>query len=264
MSIIRIEKTKDYTVMSNYHLREKGMSLKAKGLMSLMLSLPDDWDYSIAGLVAICKENETSIKTALDELKEFGYLEVIKKKPDETESGRLEYEYVLHEQKQDTKKQGLENLGVEILGVEILGLENPPQSNTNIQSTKKLNTKNIKENTKEKEIFDFWNSQHIQTHQKLTDEMQKAIDKALKTYSMDEIKTAIQRYGTIYNSNYYWHYQWRLDDFLKQKNALPDFLDEGSKWLNYKNRRKDPKVLHEQEYTQEDYDGVFDTFRNMA
>lgn len=123
--------------------------------------------------------------------------------------------------------------------------------------------KDIKENTKEKEIFDFWNLQHIQTHQKLTDEMQKAIDKALKTYSMDEIKTAIQRYGTIYNSNYYWHYQWRLDDFLKQKNALPDFLDEGSKWLNYKNRRKDPKVLHEQEYTQEDYDGLFDTFKNL-
>lgn len=133
---------------------------------------------------------------------------------------------------------------------------------------KQIINKDIKEIQKKEEkyveIFDFWNSQHIQTHKKLTDEMKKAIDKALKTYSIEDIKTAIQRYGTIYNSNYYWHYQWRLDDFLKQKNALPDFLDEGSKWLNYKNRRKDPKVLHEQEYTQEDYDGLFDTFRNMA
>lgn len=59
MSIVRVNKTNNYTVMSNYHLRNRELSLKAKGLLSLMLSLPDDWDYSIAGLVAICKENET-------------------------------------------------------------------------------------------------------------------------------------------------------------------------------------------------------------
>ena len=58
MSVFRINKTKNYTVMSNHHLREKKMSLKAKGLLSMMLSLPDDWNYSIAGLVSICKENE--------------------------------------------------------------------------------------------------------------------------------------------------------------------------------------------------------------
>lgn len=113
MSVFRVEKSKDYTIMSNYHFREKKMSLKAKGLLSLMLSLPEKWDYSIAGLVAICKENETSIKTALDELKEFGYLQVIKKMPNETTSGRIEYEYIVYEQKQEGKKQDLENLGVE-------------------------------------------------------------------------------------------------------------------------------------------------------
>ena len=77
MSVIKVNKTKDYTIMSNYHFKERNMSLKAKGLLSLMLSLPADWDYSIAGLVAICKENETAIKSTLDELKQFGYLEVI-------------------------------------------------------------------------------------------------------------------------------------------------------------------------------------------
>lgn len=71
MSVIRVEKTKNYTVMSNYHFKEKEMSLKAKGLLSLMLSLPDNWDYTIAGLVTICKENESAIKSALDELKIF-------------------------------------------------------------------------------------------------------------------------------------------------------------------------------------------------
>lgn len=147
MSVIRVEKNKNYTTMSNYHLKERKMSLKAKGLMSMMLSLPEDWDYSIAGLVAICKENETAIKTTLDELKEFGYLQVIKKMPNQTESGRFEYEYVLYEAKQEQEKQGIENLGVEILG-----LENQIQLNTNNQITDKLNTNNIKETTKEKKF----------------------------------------------------------------------------------------------------------------
>ena len=66
MAVIRVNKTKNYTIMSNYHFYEKEMSLKAKGLLSLMLSLPDEWDYSINGLVSICKENETSIKSTLD------------------------------------------------------------------------------------------------------------------------------------------------------------------------------------------------------
>ena len=76
MAIIRIEKTDNYTVMSNTHLQDTQMSLKAKGLLSLMLSLPDEWDYSINGLVSICKESEKTIKTTLQELKKirvFGY-----------------------------------------------------------------------------------------------------------------------------------------------------------------------------------------------
>ena len=83
MSVIRVNKTKDYVVMSNHHFKERKMSLKAKGLLSEMLSLPDDWDYSISGLVSINKENETSIKSALNELKEFGYLKVNKLLPNE-------------------------------------------------------------------------------------------------------------------------------------------------------------------------------------
>ena len=57
MAIFRVNKNKDYTVMSNYHLRDKNMSFKAKGLLSVMLSLPDDWDYSIKGIISISKEN---------------------------------------------------------------------------------------------------------------------------------------------------------------------------------------------------------------
>ena len=64
MSVIRINKNKDYTVLSNYHLKDINLSLKAKGLLSVMLSLPDGWDYSVSGLVILCKENETCINTA--------------------------------------------------------------------------------------------------------------------------------------------------------------------------------------------------------
>lgn len=132
MAIFRIEKNKDYTVMSNYHFKEKNMTLKAKGLLSLMLSLPNDWDYSINGLIAICKENETSIRNTLEELKIFGYLKITKLLPNQTESGRIEYEYIIYEKpKQEGKKQGVENLGVENLGVENQGQLNTNKLNTN-------------------------------------------------------------------------------------------------------------------------------------
>ena len=128
MPVIRINKTNDYTIMSNYHLKEPNMSLKAKGLLSLMLSLPDNWDYSIKGLVSICKENISSIKSILNELKKFGYLKITKILPNETKSGRFEYIYDIYEMpKQEYKKQEVENQPLEILP-----LENHPLNNTNI------------------------------------------------------------------------------------------------------------------------------------
>ncbi len=148
MSVIRVEKTKNYTVMSNYHFKEKEMSLKAKGLLSLMLSLPDNWDYSIAGLVAICKENETAIKSALKELQQFGYVKVDKIMPDKTDSGRIEYIYNIYEQ----SKQGNEKQGVENLHLETQCVENHTQLNTNKLNTNKLNTKDNKKNNTKKDF----------------------------------------------------------------------------------------------------------------
>ena len=151
MSVFRINKTKNYTVMSNHHLREKKMSLKAKGLLSMMLSLPDDWNYSIAGLVSICKENETAIKSTLKELSDFGYVRIDKLPPSKTESGRFEYIYNIYEepQKQQVEKQGVENLPLESQEV-----ENQVQLNTNKQNTKKLNTKEKKGKSKKEKFLD--------------------------------------------------------------------------------------------------------------
>lgn len=74
MSVFRINKNNNYTVMSNHHFKERGMSLKAKGLLSLMLSLPDDWDYNVSGLVKLSKDGKDSVMTALAELEKHGYL----------------------------------------------------------------------------------------------------------------------------------------------------------------------------------------------
>ena len=64
MAVFRIEKTRDYTVMSNHHLRDKSLSLKAKGLLSLMLSLPEEWDYTTKGLARICKDGVDCVRRA--------------------------------------------------------------------------------------------------------------------------------------------------------------------------------------------------------
>ena len=74
MAVFRIEKTRDYTVMSNYHLRDMSLSLKAKGLLSLMLSLPENWDYTTKGLARICKDGIDSISGGIRELEAHGYL----------------------------------------------------------------------------------------------------------------------------------------------------------------------------------------------
>ena len=74
MAVFRIEKTRDYTVMANHHLRNTKLSLKAKGLLSLMLSLPEDWDYTTKGLAKICKDGVDSICSTVNELEEHGYV----------------------------------------------------------------------------------------------------------------------------------------------------------------------------------------------
>lgn len=74
MAVFRVQKTQNYTIMSNHHLRNKALSLKAKGLLSLMLSLPEDWDYTTRGLASICKEGVDSVCATVRELEAAGYI----------------------------------------------------------------------------------------------------------------------------------------------------------------------------------------------
>jgi len=128
MSVMRIHKTKNYTVMSNNHFKEKGMSLKAKGLLSLMLSLPDDWNYSVSGLVKLSKDGKDSVMSALTELERFGYLYRVKLTNEKGQFSGIEY-HIYEEPQQDfpiavypTSAKG--NEGKQ-------NAENPKHSNTN-------------------------------------------------------------------------------------------------------------------------------------
>lgn len=152
MAIIRVEKTKDYTTMSNYHFREKDMSLKAKGLLSLILSLPEEWDYTLAGLAMLSKDGKDSVRTALTELEEFGYVETARIRD---EKGRLKgTEYIVREmpvssipekevsvlEEPTLEKPILEEPILENPTLEKPTLDFPTQLNTNILNTQKLNT----------------------------------------------------------------------------------------------------------------------------
>ena len=94
MSVFRVIKNKNYTVMSNYHLKDKNLSFKAKGLLSYMLSLPDDWDYSIQGLCKASKDNDFSIRSTLKELQENNYLKITKER---NKKGQFEGVYSIFE-----------------------------------------------------------------------------------------------------------------------------------------------------------------------
>ena len=91
MAVFRVEKTRNYTVMSNHHLRDKSLSLKAKGLLSLMLSLPEDWDYTTRGLAYICKDGVDSICATVRELEGAGYIVRERERHADGTLGGIEY-----------------------------------------------------------------------------------------------------------------------------------------------------------------------------
>ena len=98
MAVFRIERTRDYTVMNNHHLRNQQLSLKAKGLLSMMLSLPEDWNYTTRGLAKICKEGVDAIGGALRELEAAGY--IVRHKLRDRQGRISDTEYVIYEQPQ--------------------------------------------------------------------------------------------------------------------------------------------------------------------
>jgi hypothetical protein len=134
--VFRVKKNKNFTVMSNHHLRNINISLRAKGLLSLMLSLPDTWDYSLAGLSKISKEGTCAVSSILKELEQAGYL--IRQRI-RNEKGHLAgTEYIIYE-KPIIDSPKLENPTLDNLEPELPIPVNPTQSNTNILNKEELN-----------------------------------------------------------------------------------------------------------------------------
>ena len=148
MGVFKIEKNRNYTIMSNHHLRDKKLSYKAKGLLSFMLSLPEDWDYSINGLVKVSKEGKKAIRAMLEELEENHYL--IRKRI-QLKNGQFDYEYYIYEMPYNQK--GNTDDG---------NTEEDTQINTNIIN---INKQNDKEDKPKSAFFD------VGKHNRLTLEL---------------------------------------------------------------------------------------------
>lgn len=156
MSTFRVNKNVNYTVMSNHHLQDKRLSLKAKGLLSYMLSLPDDWDYSLKGLTTGCRDGIDSVRSTVRELEARGYLR--RSKVRDARGRIVDYNYEVFELPQ---KESAEDVPVpasdspssENPTSGFPTLENPIQQNTNKQNTKRQST-NLSGQTAETEDFD--------------------------------------------------------------------------------------------------------------
>ena len=155
MAVFRVERNSGYTVMSNHHLRNKELTLKAKGLLSQMLSLPEDWDYTLAGLSHINRESIDAIRTAVWELEKAGY---ILRRQGRDEKGKMTaIEYTIYEQPQPM----LEN---PIPGKPML--ENPTTDNPTSENPTQLNKDISRTNLpkKEKSITDLSSTHSIPIH----------------------------------------------------------------------------------------------------
>ena len=147
MSVVRVHKNANFTVMSNYHFKERKMSLKAKGLLSLMLSLPDDWNYSISGLVTLSKDGKDSVMSALAELEDFGYL--VRNRTTNEKGQFSGIEYNIYEQPQgDLPSADIQKADKQ--QEDNANTENQPQLNTKL--TNKNNNKELKELNTNKEL----------------------------------------------------------------------------------------------------------------
>ena len=193
MSVIRVEKNNNYTMMNNHHFRNRSLSLKAKGVMSLMLSLPDDWDYTIKGLATLSKDGVDSVRSALKELEEQGYLTM---KRVRNEQGHLtSTEYVLKEIP-SAEKPILGNPISEKPISENPILENPTQLNTNI--TKYLGNKVLtKESTKNNiysPVIDFLNAMAGTNYKSTTAKTQQLIKARLaEGFTLEDFETVIKK-----------------------------------------------------------------------
>ena len=163
MAVFRVERNTGYTVMSNHHLRNKELSLKAKGLLSQMLSLPEDWDYTLAGLSHINREKIDAIREAVKELEKAGY---IVRSRERDEKGRLRgADYVIYEQPQPREPEATTSGGQPPI-LDLPTLENPTLDNPTLEKPTLENPTQLNKDisSKEQSITDLSSTHSIPFH----------------------------------------------------------------------------------------------------
>lgn len=235
MAVIRVIKNKDYTVMSNAHLRDKRLSLKAVGLLSIVLSLPDDWHYTVNGLVGSVKDGKDSVESAIKELKKNGYLRIDKIYPNGN-CNRIQYQYTFFEKPQEVVFQPLENQDIENQEVESQVFENPhAYINTNKQNTNRLNT-----NKQSKHKYGEY--QHVlltdEEHTHLVELYGSSLDEHIKI--LDEY---IETSGKSYKNHSLVLQKWVHDEWTKRNKNNPVKLD--SKFYTQENTLSDEDLMKE-------------------
>lgn len=221
--------------MSNTHLKDKRLSLKAIGLLSIVLGLPEDWHYTVNGLVGIVKDGKDSVESAIKELKKNGYLRVEKIYPN-ANSNRIQYQYTFFENPQEVDFQPLENQGIEKQCVETQVLENPyTYKDTNKPNTNKLNT-----NKQSKHKYGEY--QHVlltdKEHTHLLDLYGDSLDEHIKI--LDEY---IETSGKKYKNHSLVIQKWVHDEWMKRNKDKPITLD--SKFYTEQNTKTDKEVQDE-------------------
>ena len=255
MSVARTHHTKDYTCMSNYHFKDKSLSLKAKGLLSLMLSLSETWDYSVAGLATLSSDGETSVRTAVRELEEHKYLV----RTPIRDGGRIvDWEYDIYEKPFDL-------LEVEIQQVETLALENTPNKVNKQSNTKKENKVLSKDNTTE---FSF--GKQKPKKQNLYSKCvslinNKTNDKRIRELLINWLNMLLEKYkdrGKVLYTNVFSSKLGMLDKFDEKdwQEIIEYNLQKGyegfypiNNYSNYKDKRLDENMIHVPSMTEKDY-----------
>lgn len=226
--------------MSNTHLKDKRLSLKAIGLLSVVLSLPDDWHYTVNGLVGIVKDGERAVNGALSELKENGYLRIEKLYPNKEGRSKIEYQYIFSETPQDIQnvplEQDIQNVGLHNVGLQDVGLQNVgTYKYTNKPNTNKLNT-----NTQSKHKYGEYS--HVlltdKEHTHLIELYGDSLDEHIKI--LDEY---IETSGKKYKNHSLVIQKWVHDEWMKRNKDKPITLD--SKFYAEKSTKTDKEVQDE-------------------
>lgn len=237
----KIHKNGEFTVMSNYHLRDKGMSLKAKGILSIMLSLPPEWDYSVAGLRALSKDGKDGTTTALVELETLGYL---RRSKVTDKQGRFQgYNYDIYEKPQAEKPLA------EKPSAEKPSTVNPPQYNIKESNNKELNIN--------KDIIDYLNLVIGSKYRYQSKATQRLIKARLNDgFTIENFKTVIDKKAEEWKGT-------EMEQYLRPETL---FGTKFESYLNAPRTARKKEIGHfenERQYTKEEMDDLYIDVNNF-